>query len=509
MKNKILSTVLAASMLTGIGMTVPMSAIDKAPELAPNEPSAEVTENLSTALPDDVKEQRSVWYYGAVKTINDIGYMTGKSAKEWAPDVQTKRSEMAKILRCVAGLTEKDVAGKGDDSKFTDTKNHWAANDIAWAEEMGIVNGRTDTTFAPEEPIMRSEIAAMFVRAEEKLNIDLSGNTPLSNGFTDVADNHWAAEEIEQARIKGLIGGTDSDKVLFKPDDNATRAEIATMLTRYGMDPMYYALSNIRNFVPTESTRPMLQFGSRTEMTIEAINKILLPQLGLDSETYTMVVPDYQLAEFEEGEECRYQEKKINEETGEWEKDEEGNYMYHVSTCGCGSAKCRNGFGGLGVNGGLDDSRCLFFYYFAIKNLKTEKITKYAHIECKLVKVSTEVDKDAAYVNLKNRTEITGYTRTFDAAAFAQIVCTACEANPCLGADDMPEKYAYSVTVPESEMKAMTDAFNALPNTDESQTDPITVHVILKNRASGAEAVEHTLRVVLVKDKFAGAPFGE
>lgn len=515
MKKKILSMVLAASMLTGIGMAVPMSAIDKAPELAPNEPPAEVANNLAATLPNDVKDQKNEWYFGAVKTINDIGYMTGKAgadAGNWKPMDQTTRAEMAKILRCVAGLTEKDIEGKGENSKFTDIKDNWAANDIAWAAEMGIVKGRSDEIFAPQSSITRAEIATMFVRAIEKLDINLSENIPLVDSFADV-DGHWATEEgtIEAARVGGLISGkrTDADgNNYFEPDEQATRAEIATMLTRYGMDPMHYALSNIRNFVPTESTRPILQFGRKSEMTLEAINKILLPQLGLDSETYTMVVPDYQLAEYTYEEENRYMEKKIDKETGEWVKDEEGNYMYASETCGCNSAKCTNVFGGLGGNGGLDDSRCLFYYYFAIKNKKTGEMTNYAHIECKVVKLKTAVDDDAAYVGLKNRTELTGYARTFDKADFAQILLTGCEVNDCLGAEDMPEKYAYSVIVPENEMKAMIDAFNSLKD-NGSQTDPITVHVTLKNRASGAEAVGQTLQVVLVKDSKALNPYGE
>ena len=63
-------------------------------------------------------------------------------------------------------------------------------------------------------------------------------------------------------------------------------------------------------------------------------------------------------------------------------------------------------------------------------------------------------------------------------------------------------------SVPENEMKAMIDAFNSLKD-NGTQTDPITVHVSLKNRASGAEAVEQTLQVVLVKDSKALNPYGE
>ena len=48
--------------------------------------------------------------------------------------------------------------------------------------------------------------------------------------YSDVTDEHWAAEYIEQLTDKGILFGTPEGNIL--PDNNITRAEIAAMISR-------------------------------------------------------------------------------------------------------------------------------------------------------------------------------------------------------------------------------------------------------------------------------------
>ncbi|MBR2476816.1 MAG: N-acetylmuramoyl-L-alanine amidase [Clostridia bacterium] len=52
-----------------------------------------------------------------------------------------------------------------EESRFTDTDEHWAKIHIDKLEAYGIVNGYEDGTFRPDEPITRGEAAAMVSNA--------------------------------------------------------------------------------------------------------------------------------------------------------------------------------------------------------------------------------------------------------------------------------------------------------------------------------------------------------
>ncbi len=51
-----------------------------------------------------------------------------------------------------------------DEKVFVDTKGHFAEKDIAELFKMGIVNGKTEERFMPNEPITRGEVAAIARR---------------------------------------------------------------------------------------------------------------------------------------------------------------------------------------------------------------------------------------------------------------------------------------------------------------------------------------------------------
>ena len=59
--------------------------------------------------------------------------------------------------------------------------------------------------------------------------------------FADT-ENHWAKDIISQMAGEGIINGIEEDgKLLFKPDNNTTRAEFASMIVKYqGIDVSQY-----------------------------------------------------------------------------------------------------------------------------------------------------------------------------------------------------------------------------------------------------------------------------
>ena len=119
------------------------------------------------------------------------------------------------------------------DTSFTDVPgNSWFYGSIAWAHNLGIVNGRTETTFAPDAPITRQEVATILKRYVESYGYDSKddGKYDLSKypDATKVAG--WALDAMGWAVDIGLINGSDGKLV---PEGKATRAQIAAILNRF------------------------------------------------------------------------------------------------------------------------------------------------------------------------------------------------------------------------------------------------------------------------------------
>ncbi|MCM3734221.1 S-layer homology domain-containing protein [Fictibacillus nanhaiensis] len=138
------------------------------------------------------------------------------------PENTVKRAE---FVTMIVRALELETTKQG--INFTDTKGHWAQNEINTASVLGIVNGKTATTFDPEGKITRAEIAAIVVRAFEP-TVAFEKGTALN--FTDLKSTHWAYDEIRKATKVGIVSGTS--KTTVSPDKTAKRAEAAVMIHR-------------------------------------------------------------------------------------------------------------------------------------------------------------------------------------------------------------------------------------------------------------------------------------
>ena len=89
------------------------------------------------------------------------------------------------------------------------------------------INGYTDGTFRPANPITRAE----FVKILSEIT---DGGTPKSVTFTDVSSSHWAYSFITRMAGLDVAFGQDGK---FRPDEDITRAEAAAMLSRLSLNP--------------------------------------------------------------------------------------------------------------------------------------------------------------------------------------------------------------------------------------------------------------------------------
>ena len=197
-------------------------------------PNGQVTVTVTfeeTPLPfTDVTE--GDWFYDAVRYAYETGLMDGVGDNLFAPNSQTTRAQLVTILYRLAGQPE-----PGGDSGFSDVETGtWYTDAVAWAAENGIVNGTTDTTFAPGEDITREQLVAVLYRYAESKGYDVSASADLS-GYPDAGQvQDYAQPAMAWAVAEGIVEGMDGN---LNPAGNATRAQIATILMRFceGIQP--------------------------------------------------------------------------------------------------------------------------------------------------------------------------------------------------------------------------------------------------------------------------------
>ena len=183
--------------------------------------------NLTTSWSKAEKDAETVRNYRGVTPdlLNDsdhfayvIGYMDGNVR----PYGLISRAETTTIFFRLL----KDSVRDGNlltSNTYTDVPDsYWANTAISTMTGLGIVQGRSTTTFDPKAPITRAQFAAICARFD----------TGKSNGeqtFSDI-QGHWAEKYIERAAELGWIKGFEDGT--FRPDTYITRAQAMTMINR-------------------------------------------------------------------------------------------------------------------------------------------------------------------------------------------------------------------------------------------------------------------------------------
>ncbi|MCL2152040.1 MAG: S8 family serine peptidase [Oscillospiraceae bacterium] len=174
----------------------------------------------------DVKDDD--WYYDSVIFAYKQGLMVGTSANEFSPNTPITRGMFVTVLYRMEGLP--DISGLMN--PFDDVSDEkYYADAVKWAAANEIVYGYGNGNFGPEDNISRQDVVAIFYRFAIYSGVELPV-TRTNVNFIDEADiADYAKEAIVAFFRGGIINGKPGN--LFDPKGNATRAEIATMLTLF------------------------------------------------------------------------------------------------------------------------------------------------------------------------------------------------------------------------------------------------------------------------------------
>lgn len=167
------------------------------------------------------------WFTPDVIYVTLTGLMNG-TGDGFSPNNNINRAQLVTVLYRMAGQPE--VTGE---NPFTDVPDgQWYTDAVLWAAENGITDGTSETTFSPNDALTREQMATFFYRFanfEAGEPIEVTGDL---SGYTDadlVAD--YAVDAMTWAVGEGVISGIGNNTLA--PDNTASRAQMATVLTRY------------------------------------------------------------------------------------------------------------------------------------------------------------------------------------------------------------------------------------------------------------------------------------
>ena len=173
----------------------------------------------------DVKE--SDWFYSNVCYVYENGIMNGVPENRFAPQDTMSRAMSVTILYRMADKTDID----GVTHPFTDVPSgQWYSDAVTWAYNSEIVNGVSDTEFAPDKTITRAEFATMFWRYAQFADL---GIPKLRGGSVKDETNipFYARTAVIKMYQGGVINGRTGYK--FEPKAEISRAEAAAIIERF------------------------------------------------------------------------------------------------------------------------------------------------------------------------------------------------------------------------------------------------------------------------------------
>lgn len=180
----------------------------------------------------------SIWSHAGLDYCIDHGYIAGTSATTVTPDGECTRAMIVSILYRVQGEPAKvngyelkKLAAPFDDVE----RGRWYTDAIWWAKLTGVVSGMSPSTFAPDDPITRAQLAVILYNYIKQFAPESLTETGSLTGFPDAGSvPSWARTAMAWAVGNGLISGVGENGVSYlRPEGCATRAQVATILMNY------------------------------------------------------------------------------------------------------------------------------------------------------------------------------------------------------------------------------------------------------------------------------------
>ena len=183
-------------------------------------------------LKDNGKTFRDIddsWAKSAIDFAASRELFNGVNGLDFAPNQEMTRSMLVTVLYRLEGAKSSAA------NKFADVPaDSWYTEAVVWANNQGIVSGKSETHFGPDDDITREQLATILYRYATKLcgMSEVSKNSKALEKFSDQATvSGFAADGMAWCVEQGIISGRGDGTLA--PGGFASRAEVATMLMRF------------------------------------------------------------------------------------------------------------------------------------------------------------------------------------------------------------------------------------------------------------------------------------
>jgi len=174
---------------------------------------------------EELYDGKKHWARGQIVYLATLGIIEGEPDGNFYPGRAISRGEFA---TWVARAKKLPLPSLTEDVFFDVPKEHWRAPYIKAVVEAGLMVPFSKDIFGIDEPISRREAAEVAIKTEG-LGI-VKKIVPL---FKDVPKEEKGAEPIYTAWERGLVIGVSKDIPVYDPARALTRAEAATLISRF------------------------------------------------------------------------------------------------------------------------------------------------------------------------------------------------------------------------------------------------------------------------------------
>jgi len=195
---------------------------------------------IAQKLSSNINTVKNTYAGGMDKAIKEIIANLDKKATENNAETLGNRggggsrgSGGSTIVSQPYELWEEETTGRQEDETsaiyqitgFTDVDNHaWAHDAIRRMKERGVINGVSETAFAPDDALTREQ-AAKFAVLTMQLDTSME-----DNGFLDCVYNSWYYPFVSAAVEHGLVNGISM--LDFGVGQKITRQDLAVIIYR-------------------------------------------------------------------------------------------------------------------------------------------------------------------------------------------------------------------------------------------------------------------------------------
>lgn len=172
----------------------------------------------------------SHWAHDDITYVYENDLMNGTDGSLFSPESTTTRAQVVTVLYRLAG----QPAANWENPFWDVPASAWFHDAVTWAWENDITGGVSSTHFGAGNAVTREQLATFLYRYAQDQGYDTSARADLS-GYSDAGlVSSYATEALSWANATGLITGTTG--TTLSPQGSATRAQVATILSRFCQD---------------------------------------------------------------------------------------------------------------------------------------------------------------------------------------------------------------------------------------------------------------------------------